>query len=233
MTTNIGIEIENVSKDYRIGKSRVSIFENLTMTVPDNDFLAIMGPSGSGKSTILNLIGGIDTVDEGTVRVGDVVVSELGDRALTQWRSVNIGFIFQFYNLMPMLTAAENVELPLLLTPLSRRERHERVNTILEVVGLDDRHNHLPTELSGGQQQRVGIARAVASDPRIILCDEPTGDLDRASASEILEILRMLNHELGKTIVMVTHDESATRMAKRTLLLDKGNFVAQEAPQCA
>ena len=233
MTANIGIEIENVSKGYRIGKSRVSIFENLTMTVPDNDFLAIMGPSGSGKSTILNLIGGIDTVDEGTVRVGDVIVSELGDRALTQWRSVNIGFIFQFYNLMPMLTAAENVELPLLLTPLSRRERRERVNTILEVVGLDDRHNHLPTELSGGQQQRVGIARAVASDPRIILCDEPTGDLDRASASEILEILRMLNHELGKTIVMVTHDESATRVAKRTLLLDKGNFVAPEVPQCA
>ncbi|QBF29674.1 ABC transporter ATP-binding protein [Thalassococcus sp. S3] len=233
MSTGIDIELRNVSKSYPLGKSRIAIFEDMTLTIPEGDFLAIMGPSGSGKSTILNLIGGIDTVDAGTVSIGGTVLEKMGDAALTRWRSANVGFVFQFYNLMPMLTAAENVELPLLLTPLSRRERKERVQMILDIVGLGERQGHRPSELSGGQQQRVGIARAVATDPKILLCDEPTGDLDRKSANEILDILQMLNRKLGKTIVMVTHDDSATRVAKRTLFLDKGQFVSREMSQCA
>ncbi|MBT9386244.1 ABC transporter ATP-binding protein [Pseudooceanicola sp. CBS1P-1] len=233
-TIHTDIELASVSKSYPLGRSRVPIFEDLTLHIPTGDFLAIMGPSGSGKSTILNLIGGIDQADAGTISIGGTALGRMGERALTRWRARNIGFVFQFYNLMPRLSAAENVELPLLLTPLSARERRERVLTILDIVGLSDRARHLPSELSGGQQQRIGIARAVASDPRILLCDEPTGDLDRKSANEILDLLQMLNRELGKTIVMVTHDDSATRVARRTLLLDKGRFVArQEMPACA
>ncbi|KJZ24631.1 Methionine ABC transporter ATP-binding protein (plasmid) [Tritonibacter mobilis] len=227
------IELTSVYKSYPLGKSRIPIFEDLTMTIPDGDFLAIMGPSGSGKSTILNLIGGIDTVDGGHVSIGGTMLDKMSTRALTRWRSEVIGFVFQFYNLMPMLSAAQNVELPLLLTDLSASERRERVHTILDIVGLADRHDHLPSLLSGGQQQRVGIARAIASDPRILLCDEPTGDLDRKSADEILELLQLLNTKLGKTIIMVTHDESSTRVAKRTVILDKGRFVSEEIAQCA
>ncbi|MCZ4269305.1 ABC transporter ATP-binding protein [Rhodobacteraceae bacterium G21628-S1] len=227
------IELTSVYKSYPLGKSRIPIFEDLTMTIPDGDFLAIMGPSGSGKSTILNLIGGIDTVDDGHVSIGGTMLDKMSTRALTRWRSEVIGFVFQFYNLMPMLSAAQNVELPLLLTDLSASERRERVHTILDIVGLADRHDHLPSLLSGGQQQRVGIARAIASDPRILLCDEPTGDLDRKSADEILELLQLLNTKLGKTIIMVTHDESSTRVAKRTVILDKGRFVSEEIAQCA
>ncbi len=227
------IELTSVYKSYPLCKSRIPIFEDLTMTIPDGDFLAIMGPSGSGKSTILNLIGGIDTVDGGHVSIGGTMLDKMSTRALTRWRSEVIGFVFQFYNLMPMLSAAQNVELPLLLTDLSASERRERVHTILDIVGLADRHDHLPSLLSGGQQQRVGIARAIASDPRILLCDEPTGDLDRKSADEILELLQLLNTKLGKTIIMVTHDESSTRVAKRTVILDKGRFVSEEIAQCA
>lgn len=227
------IELRGVSKGYPIGKSRVAIFNDLSITIEDGDFVAIMGPSGSGKSTILNLIGGIDTIDAGTVSVGGTALNRMGAGALTRWRAAHVGFVFQFYNLMPMLSAAENVELPLLLTGLSRSERQQRIQTILDIVGLSDRADHLPAELSGGQQQRVGIARAVASDPRILLCDEPTGDLDRKSADDILTLLQLLNSQLGKTIIMVTHDESATRYAKRTLYLDKGRFVPHEVRQCA
>lgn len=227
------IELKGVSKGYPLGKSQISIFDELTMTIEAGDFVAIMGPSGSGKSTILNLIGGIDTIDTGTISVGGTVLGQLGESALTRWRSNNVGFVFQFYNLMPMLTAAENVELPLLLTSLGRSERKERVKTILDIVGLTERAGHLPSELSGGQQQRVGIARAVASDPQILLCDEPTGDLDRKSANEILELLQLLNTQQKKTIIMVTHDESSTQYAKRTLYLDKGQFVQQGLRKCA
>ncbi|MEP2783043.1 MAG: ABC transporter ATP-binding protein [Pseudoruegeria sp.] len=227
------IELRGVSKSYPLGKSKVPIFDELTMTIEDGDFVAIMGPSGSGKSTILNLIGGIDTIDSGAISVGGTVLGRLNEGALTRWRSNNVGFVFQFYNLMPMLSAAENVELPLLLTSLSRSERKKRVETILEIVGLTERAGHLPSELSGGQQQRVGIARAVAADPQILLCDEPTGDLDRKSANEILELLQLLNTKLNKTIIMVTHDESSTAYAKRTLFLDKGRFIQKELIKCA
>ncbi len=231
--THHDITLSHVNKSYPLGRSRIPIFDDLTMTIPDGDFLAIMGPSGSGKSTILNLIGGIDTPDSGAISIGGINLAGMSASALTRWRARTIGFVFQFYNLMPMLSAAQNVELPLLLTDLSARERRERVATILDIVGLTDRREHLPSHLSGGQQQRVGIARAVASDPAILLCDEPTGDLDRKSANEILELLELLNSKLGKTIIMVTHDESATRVATRTMLLDKGQFVSQEMAQCA
>lgn len=229
MPNDTKITLTHVTKSYPLGKSRIPIFQDLTMTIPEGDFLAIMGPSGSGKSTILNLIGGIDTVDEGEVAVGHTVLTDMSDTALTQWRAAHIGFVFQFYNLMPMLSAAENVELPLLLTTLSARARQERVRTILDIVGLSERADHLPSELSGGQQQRVGIARAVAADPKILLCDEPTGDLDRSSADEILDLLQLLNRKLGKTIVMVTHDDSSCRVAKRILHLDKGKFIQRKA----
>jgi putative ABC transport system ATP-binding protein len=235
MTTqnNNTIELRGVSKSYPLGKSKVPIFDELTMTIEDGDFVAIMGPSGSGKSTILNLIGGIDTIDSGAISVGGTVLGNMNESTMTRWRSNHVGFVFQFYNLMPMLSAAENVELPLLLTSLSRSERKKRVETILDIVGLTERAGHLPSELSGGQQQRVGIARAVAADPQILLCDEPTGDLDRKSANEILELLQLLNTKLNKTIIMVTHDESSTAYAKRTLFLDKGRFIQQEMNKCA
>ncbi len=233
MTLDTRIQLQDVSKSYRLGKSEISIFDSLNLDIPAGDFLAIMGPSGSGKSTILNLIGGIDRITSGQVTVGQLRIDNLSEAKLSRWRAQQVGFVFQFYNLLPMLTAAQNVELPLLLTAHSRRERMERVNTILDIVGLDTRGKHLPSELSGGQQQRVGIARAIAMDPQILLCDEPTGDLDRKSAEEILDILKILNTEMGKTIIMVTHDPSATTYARRTLHLDKGQFVRKELEHMA
>jgi putative ABC transport system ATP-binding protein len=222
------VRLAGVSKRFTKGKETISIFDHLDMSIPRGDFVAMMGPSGSGKTTLLNLLGGIDRIDSGELSVADQRIDGLSEGQLAAWRAANIGFIFQFYNLMPMLTAAQNVELPLLLTRLHRKERAERVKTALSVVGLADRMKHRPREMSGGQQQRVAIARAIVSDPNLLLCDEPTGDLDRQSADEILSILQLLNGELGKTIVMVTHDPAAANYAKRVLHLDKGRFVERE-----
>jgi putative ABC transport system ATP-binding protein len=222
------VRLAGVSKRFTKGKETISIFDHLDFAIPRADFVAVMGPSGSGKTTLLNLLGGIDHVDAGEISVADQRIDGLSEGQLAAWRARNVGFIFQFYNLMPMLTAAQNVELPLLLTKLGRKERAERVNTALSVVGLADRLKHRPREMSGGQQQRVAIARAIVSDPNLLLCDEPTGDLDRTSADEILSILQLLNKELGKTIVMVTHDPAAAQYAQRTLHLDKGRFVERE-----
>ena len=223
------IHITGLRKGYTIGTQTVTIFDNLTLDIPAGDFVAVMGPSGSGKSTLLNLLGGIDRPDAGEIHFGYTRIDQMSESALTRWRGSNVGFVFQFYNLMPMLTAAQNVELPLLLAPLNAKQRRERVETILSLVGLSDRADHRPSELSGGQQQRIGIARALATDPKLLLCDEPTGDLDRTSADEILTMLQVLNREMGKTIVMVTHDDSAGRFAKRVLRLDKGHFRQEEA----
>jgi putative ABC transport system ATP-binding protein len=222
------VRLAHVSKRFTKGKETISIFDHLDFTIPRGDFVAVMGPSGSGKTTLLNLLGGIDHVDEGEVAIADQRIDGLSEGQLAAWRASNVGFIFQFYNLMPMLTAAQNVELPLLLTRLGGKERAARVNTALSVVGLADRIKHRPREMSGGQQQRVAIARAIVSDPNLLLCDEPTGDLDRTSADEILSILQLLNKELGKTIVMVTHDPAAAQYAQRILHLDKGRFVERE-----
>jgi putative ABC transport system ATP-binding protein len=222
------VRLAGVSKRFTKGKETISIFDHLDLEIPRGDFVAVMGPSGSGKTTLLNLLGGIDGVDEGEIAVADQRIDGMSEGELAAWRAANIGFIFQFYNLMPMLTAAQNVELPLLLTTLRRKERASRVQTALSVVGLADRVKHHPREMSGGQQQRVAIARAIVSDPNLLLCDEPTGDLDRHSADEILSILQLLNKDLGKTIVMVTHDPAAARYAQRILHLDKGLFVEQE-----
>jgi len=218
------VDLVDVSKRFVKGKETITIFDRLDLAIPAGDFIAVMGPSGSGKTTLLNLLGGIDRADGGEIEVAGWRIDGMSEGELARWRASHVGFIFQFYNLMPMLTAAQNVELPLLLTPLSRRERREHVETALGVVGLADRLKHCPREMSGGQQQRVAIARAIVSDPTLLLCDEPTGDLDRATADEILEILQTLNRELGKTIVMVTHDPMAARYARRTLHLDKGRF---------
>jgi putative ABC transport system ATP-binding protein len=217
-----------VRKRFIKGRETISIFDQLDLSIPRNDFVAVMGPSGSGKTTLLNLLGGIDSADAGEVNVADRRIDGLSEGELARWRAANIGFIFQFYNLMPMLTAAQNVELPLLLTGLRSKERAARVETALSVVNLADRLKHYPREMSGGQQQRVAIARAIVSDPNLLLCDEPTGDLDRTSADEILSILQLLNKDLGKTVVMVTHDPAAARYARRTLHLDKGNFIERE-----
>jgi putative ABC transport system ATP-binding protein len=198
------------------------------MRIEAGDFVAMMGPSGSGKTTLLNLLGGTDRPDKGSIEFDDKHIEKLSEGQLTAWRSANVGFIFQFYNLMPILTAAQNVELPLLLTKLSPKKRRENVATALKIVGLEDRAKHRPREMSGGQQQRVAIARAIVSDPKLLLCDEPTGDLDRATADEILSTLQTLNKELGKTIIMVTHDAEAAKFAKRTLHLDKGRFDERE-----
>lgn len=222
------VRLAGVNKRFTKGKETISIFDHLDFTIPRGDFVAVMGPSGSGKTTLLNLLGGIDHVDGGEITIADQRIDGMSEGQLAAWRASNIGFIFQFYNLMPMLTAAQNVELPLLLTRLSGKERATRVNTALSVVGLADRVKHRPREMSGGQQQRVAIARAIVSDPNLLLCDEPTGDLDRTSADEILSILQLLNKELGKTIVMVTHDPAAAQYAQRTLHLDKGRFVERE-----
>ena len=218
------IVLKGIGKRYKRGKQAVPIFEHLDMTIPTQDFAAIMGPSGSGKTTLLNLLGGIDRPSEGTIDFDGKRMDNLGESRLAAFRAANIGFIFQFYNLMPMLSAAQNVELPLLLTSLGPRARRERVKTALAIVNLGDRARHKPSELSGGQQQRVAIARAIVSDPKLLLCDEPTGDLDRETAGEILSMLQTLNRDLGKTIVMVTHDPEAARFAKRILHLDKGKF---------
>ena len=222
------VRLVKTSKRFIKGRETISIFDKLDLAIPRGDFVAVMGPSGSGKTTLLNILGGIDRIDYGEVTVAGRRIDGLSEGELARWRAANIGFIFQFYNLMPMLTAAQNVELPLLLTKLARKERAERVSTALSVVNLADRLKHYPREMSGGQQQRVAIARAIVSDPNLLLCDEPTGDLDRASADEVLSILQLLNAELGKTIVMVTHDPAAARFARRTLHLDKGSFVERE-----
>ena len=222
------VRLVHVSKRFTKGREMISIFDQLDLSIPRGDFVAVMGPSGSGKTTMLNLLGGIDRADAGEVNVADRRIDGLSEGELARWRAANIGFIFQFYNLMPMLTAAQNVELPLLLTSLRGKERTARVETALSVVNLADRLKHYPREMSGGQQQRVAIARAIVSDPNLLLCDEPTGDLDRNSADEILSILQLLNKDLGKTVVMVTHDPAAARYARRTLHLDKGNFIERE-----
>jgi putative ABC transport system ATP-binding protein len=222
------IRLIDVEKSYVRGKEKISIFDKLNMHFEEGDFVAIMGPSGSGKTTLLNLLGGTDRADKGTIEFAGQRIEGLSEGKLTAWRASNVGFIFQFYNLMPILTAAQNVELPLLLTNLSAGKRRENVATALKIVGLEERARHRPREMSGGQQQRVAIARAIVSDPKLLLCDEPTGDLDRATADEILSTLQVLNRDLGKTIVMVTHDAEAAKFAKRVLHLDKGRFDERE-----
>lgn len=223
------VETKGVSKQFKRGSETIDVLEALDLSVGQGEFLALMGPSGSGKSTLLNLIGGLDRPTTGTVTVAGRRIDNLSNRKLAGWRARNVGFVFQFYNLMPVLNAARNVELPLLLTPLSKAERRQQVTTALDVVGLAAREKHYPRQLSGGEQQRVGIARAIASDPNLILADEPTGDLDRKSGDEVLDILHTLSREHGKTIIMVTHDPLAAQRADRTLHLDKGRLV-EEAP---
>jgi len=218
------VEIKNLVKSYRRGGQVVPVLTNITFDIAAGDYVALMGPSGSGKSTLLNLIAGIDKPDSGILRVGGIDITALGEADLAAWRADNVGFIFQFYNLMPVLTAFENVELPLLLTDLSSRERDEHVTAALAMVGLADRMEHFPSELSGGQQQRVAIARAIITDPTILVADEPTGDLDRASAEEILNMMDQLNRELGKTIIMVTHDPHSAGKAHTVQHLDKGEL---------
>jgi putative ABC transport system ATP-binding protein len=218
------VEVRGVTKTYRRGRERIEVLHGVDLDIPAGDFLALMGPSGSGKTTLLNLIGGLDTPDGGQIAVGGERIDRLSSRELARWRAVHVGFVFQFYNLMPALTAQRNVELPLLLTSLSAPERRRRAAIALTLVGLADRARHKPKELSGGQEQRVAIARAIVSDPTLLICDEPTGDLDRATAAEILTLLQMLNREHGKTIVMVTHDPKAADYARRRLLLDKGTL---------
>ena len=216
------VEIRDLSKSYRRGSQVIPVLEGISFAIPPGEFLALMGPSGSGKSTLLNLIAGIDKADSGTIRVGGTEITALADADLAHWRSAHVGFIFQFYNLMPVLTAFENVELPLLLTPLSRKERRAHVELALGVVNLTDRMDHYPSQLSGGQQQRVAIARAIVSDPTILVADEPTGDLDRASAEEILTLMGRLVGEFGTTIIMVTHDPRAADRAHCVRHLEKG-----------
>ena len=224
------VEIKHLTKSYRRGGQVVPVLTNLSFDIPGGEFIALMGPSGSGKSTLLNLIAGIDKPDSGLLRVGGVDITALSEAELADWRSVNVGFIFQFYNLMPVLTAFENVELPLLLTRLTRKERNERVELALARVGLADRMEHDPSELSGGQQQRVAIARAFITDPTILVADEPTGDLDRVAAGEILAILDRLNREMGKTIIMVTHDPHAAEKAHSIRHLEKGELDVNALP---
>jgi putative ABC transport system ATP-binding protein len=218
------VQVRDVSKVYQKGRERVEVLHGLSLDIPNGDFLALMGPSGSGKTTLLNMIGGLDRPTSGTISVDGEELARKSSGALARWRSRHVGFIFQLYNLLPMLTAARNVEVPLLLTRLKAGERREHVATALDIVGLADRADHRPNELSGGQEQRVAIARAIVSDPTLLLCDEPTGDLDRATADEILALLQALNTEHGKTIVMVTHDPRAAGFARRTLHLDKGTL---------
>ena len=218
------IDIRNVSKSYRRDRLEIWVLQEITLTVPEGEFLAFMGTSGSGKTTLLNLIAGIDRPSRGTITVGGTDINGLSESNLADWRSRSIGFIFQFYNLIPVLTAFENVELPLLLTDLSKKERREHVETALAVVGLSDRMRHLPRQLSGGQEQRVAIARAVVTDPTLLVADEPTGDLDKQSAEEVMDLLARLNREFGKTIVMVTHDPRAAEHAHTVRRLDKGEL---------
>jgi len=219
--------LRDVVKAYRRGKERIEVLHHLDLAVRDGEFLALMGPSGSGKTTVLNLIGGLDRSDSGEVIVAGENLARLSGGQLAKWRARHVGFVFQFYNLMPQLSAERNIGLPLLLAPLSRAEREKHVRVALDIVGLADRAKHKPSELSGGQQQRVAIARAIVADPTIIVCDEPTGDLDRATADDILSLLKELNRTQGKTIVMVTHDQKAAAYASRQLNLDKGQIVSE------
>jgi len=219
------IEIRNLRKVYRREKQEVTVLDGISLDVPEGAFEALMGPSGSGKTTLLNLIAGIDRPTSGTVIVANTNVATLSEGALAKWRSRNVGFIFQFYNLIPVLTAVENVALPLMLSPLSGKQRKERALTALKIVGLADRSQHYPKQLSGGQEQRVAIARAIVTDPTLLVADEPTGDLDRHAAADVLGMLQRLNQELGKTIIMVTHDANAARAAKAMVHLDKGELL--------
>jgi len=219
------VKVRNVQKHFTRGNERIEVLKGVNLDIPQGDFLALMGPSGSGKTTLLNMMGGLDAPTGGSVDVGGVQISGLGGGRLSRWRSQNVGFVFQLYNLLPVLTAERNVELPLLLTNLSRAERRKRAGIALKIVGLADRANHYPRQLSGGQEQRVGIARAIVTDPTLLLCDEPTGDLDRKAGDEILDLLQTLNREHGKTIVMVTHDPHAADRARRTLHLEKGSLL--------
>jgi putative ABC transport system ATP-binding protein len=225
------VKVRDLHKVYYRGSEQIDVLQGITIDIPSGDFLALMGPSGSGKTTLLNLIGGLDTPRKGSVEVGGDRIDTLSGGKLASWRARHIGFVFQMYNLLPVLTAARNVELPLLLTKLSASERKKRVLTALSVVGLGERANHYPRQLSGGQEQRVAIARAIVSDPKILVADEPTGDLDAKSGDEILELLRRLNEEFGKTIVMVTHDPKAAARAHRMVHLDKGVLHADELTQ--
>jgi putative ABC transport system ATP-binding protein len=221
------IEVRDVSKSYRRDALEIPVLDGVSISVPEGDFLGLMGPSGSGKSTLLNLLAGIDRPSRGTIRVGDTDITRLSDRELASWRARNIGFIFQLYNLIPVLTAFENVELPLLLTSLTKKQRRDHALTVLNIVGLQERADHYPRQLSGGQEQRVAIARAIVTDPKVLLADEPTGDLDAKSAGEVLTLLGRLNTEFKKTIVLVTHDPHAAERTRRVLHLEKGTFIEQ------
>jgi putative ABC transport system ATP-binding protein len=223
-TDPIVVRLRGVAKQYQRGAEVVPVLEKLDLDLPRGDFVALMGPSGSGKTTLLNLIGGLDRPTEGSIEVDGVNIEKLSNAKLGRWRADNVGFVFQMYNLLPVLTAERNVELPLLLTKLGKSERLQRVHTALALVGLAERMKHKPRELSGGQEQRVGIARAIVTDPTLLLCDEPTGDLDRKAGDEVLDLLQALNRQHGKTIVMVTHDPRAAERANRTLHLDKGRL---------
>ncbi len=223
------VEIRSVHKYFTRGSERIDVLKGVNLDIAQGEFLALMGPSGSGKTTLLNLIGGLDLPTEGTIRIGDAELTTLGGSALSKWRSRHVGFVFQLYNLLPVLTAERNVELPLLLTRLGRADRRRHVEIALKVVGLGDRARHYPRQLSGGQEQRVGIARAIVTDPTLLLCDEPTGDLDRKAGDEILDLLQTLNRDHGKTIVMVTHDPHAAERARRTLHLEKGTLMEAAA----
>ena len=224
------VEIRNLTRSFRRGENKVVALDDVSLDIPGGDFLALMGPSGSGKSTLLNIIAGLDKPTAGRISVGDVAIDGLNENQLAEWRNHHVGFVFQTFNLIPVLTAMENIELPLLLTKLSRKERREHVLTALDLVGLSDRAQHYPRQLSGGQEQRVAVARAIVTDPTIILADEPTGDLDARSATEILSLLQQLNKEDNKTIIMVTHDPRASGYAKREQHLDKGVLLPPGVP---
>jgi len=223
------VEVRNLSKMYERGRQKIEVLHHVQLDIDQGDFMALMGPSGSGKTTLLNLIGGLDSPTDGSITIGARRIDNLSEGALAKWRSSNVGFVFQFYNLLPMLSARKNVELPLLLTRLSAAQRKRNAEVALELVGLAERSTHKPSELSGGQQQRVAIARAIVSDPTLLVCDEPTGDLDRQSAEDVLTLLQQLNRDHGKTIIMVTHDPKAAGFAKHTLHLDKGSLVEDSA----
>jgi putative ABC transport system ATP-binding protein len=225
MTAETLVRARNVHKTFRRGSERIEVLQGVNLEIGKGGFLALMGPSGSGKTTLLNLIGGLDTASDGSIEVGGIDISRMSGAALSRWRSQNIGFVFQLYNLLPVLTAERNVELPLLLTRLSKAQRRKHVDVALKVVGLQDRAKHYPRQLSGGQEQRVGIARAIVTDPTLLLCDEPTGDLDRKAGDEILDLLQALNREHGKTIIMVTHDPHAAERATQVLHLEKGTLM--------
>jgi putative ABC transport system ATP-binding protein len=223
------VSIRDLCKRYERGSQQVEVLRHISLDIAQGSFVALMGPSGSGKTTLLNLLGGLDSPSGGSIMIGPTRIDRLSETGLAKWRARSVGFVFQFYNLLPMLSARKNVEVPLLLTRLSRRQRKANASVALQLVGLADRADHKPTELSGGQQQRVAIARAIVSDPELLVCDEPTGDLDRQSATEVLGLLQQLNREHGKTIVMVTHDPKAAEYASITQNLDKGNLVSEDA----